>query len=239
MKLLAIGNSFAVNSLTYLRQIFENAGMELTLGYVSIGGCPLSLHWYNAENDVARYGLEYEGSFTMREMLTSENWDVVTLQQVSHESWKIGTYHPYIENLVDYVKQYAPQAKILLQQTWAYRSDNERLVKEYQISQSQMFSLIRENYNSVSASLGLPIMPVGEAFVIHQELTADTVGSLTRHSDAPSHANRLGQYIGGLVWYGVLTGKDPTSITFLPERVSEEQAITAKKAVIEAIARYR
>ena len=61
MKLLSIGNSFSANPLSYLSSIFRSAGSTLTVGRVSIGGCPLHLHWQNAEQDIARYGLEYEG----------------------------------------------------------------------------------------------------------------------------------------------------------------------------------
>ena len=56
MKLLSIGNSFSANPLTYLSSIFESAGKSLILGRVSIGGCPLDLHWHNAMHDIARNG---------------------------------------------------------------------------------------------------------------------------------------------------------------------------------------
>ena len=238
MKLLAIGNSFAINSLTYLSPIFENAGVPLTVGKVSIGGCPLDLHWYNAENDIARYGDDYEGPYTMRQMLESEQWDVVTMQQVSHLSWRIGSFYPYFENLAEYVKKYAPQARFAVQQTWAYRTDNERLIEHFRISQRQMHMLLSENYREMADKLHAPVMPVGEAFAIMQELTNDPVGSLTRNNDLPSHANALGQFIGGLTWDSVLTGGDVDDITFVPEQVDPTYVPIAKQAIKAAIARW-
>ena len=236
MKILTIGNSFSANSIHYLPKIFESVGLPLTLGRVSIGGCPLHLHWYNAEHDIARYGLEYEGSFTMKQMLQSEPWDVVTLQQVSHLSWKIGTYFPYCEDLAAYARQHAPTARLAVQQTWAYRTDNVRLVNDMQITQNQMMHLIRENYREMSSRLGAKLMPVGEAFCIHQQLSGDTVGALTRNDDEPSHANALGRYIGGLTWFTCLTGISVDEVSFVPELVKSQDVSLAREAVKRAIA---
>ena len=146
MKILTIGNSFAVNSCHYLPEICAEGKIPLTLGRANIGGCPLAGHWSNAENDVRQYGNVYDGDRTLREMLESEDWDYVTMQQASHDSWRIGTYHPYFENLRDYVHKFAPTADIVIHETWAYRTDNERLRNEFMISQSQMFELLKENY---------------------------------------------------------------------------------------------
>lgn len=243
MKLLDIGNSFANNALHYLPQIFANAGLELTIGKANIGGCSLELHWYNAEHDIARYGLEYEGPNTLREMLTSDCWDVVTLQQASHFSWQCGTYEPYMEKLIAYVHTYAPSAKIVLHETWAYCADNPRLTEQYKITMKQMQALIRENYQMASAKYQLDVFPVGDAFEILQELTDDPFGHLTRCylNDECSHACMLGEYMGGLVWYGVLTGRDPAQITFIPEALQQQDEIVgkARTAVKKAIAAWK
>lgn len=238
MKLLTIGNSFSVNTCRYITEICQNGSVELTLGRANIGGCPLERHWYNAMNDVPTYGDEYGGSYTLREMLESEKWDYVTLQQQSLNASKIGTFYPYIDILADFVKKYAPSAEIVMHQTWAYRVDNEQLRKDLRISQAQMFMLIKQNYDEVAAKLGTRILPVGEALRIMQEETGDTVGRLTRKPDGPSHANELGEYIGGLVWYAVLTGGDVDAISYVPEEVDASYVEAAKKSVKAAVAMY-
>lgn len=245
MKILTIGNSFAVNSCHYLPEICAEGKIPLTLGRANIGGCPLARHWSNAENDVRQYGNVYDGDKTLREMLEAEDWDYVTMQQASHDSWRIGTYHPYFENLRDYVHKFAPTADIVIHETWAYRTDNERLRNEFMISQSQMFELLKENYLEIAGMAenrdgkSAMILPVGEAFRIMQELTGDKTGELTRNPDGPSHANALGELIGGLIWYALLGGGDYRSVSFVPEGVDAKYVPLAKEAVGTAIAMYK
>ena len=244
MKLLTIGNSFAVNSCHWFPDICAEGGVPLTLGRANIGGCPLELHWNNAVGNVRQYGDVYNGDKTLREMLEAEKWDYITMQQVSHSSWRIGTFHPYFENLRDYVHKYAPDAEIVIQETWAYRTDNQRLTDEFKISQKQMFELLKENYLDIAALApkkdGTPamILPVGEAFRIMQELTGDKTGEITRNPDGPSHANALGEYIGGLVWYALLASGDIEKINFIPEGVDAKYIPAAKESVRCAIAMY-
>ncbi len=239
MKILTVGNSFSVNACRYLHEIFQDGGTELTLGRANIGGCTLERHWYNAVNDIPTYGDEYGGSMTLRQMLESEKWDAVTLQQQSLNSSKIGTFYPYADILADLIRTHAPSAEIVLHQTWAYRRDNEQLRRDCLISQAQMFMLIAQNYNELSDRLGARILPVGEAFRIMQELTGDTVGSLTRKPDGPSHANTLGEYVAGLVWYTIFTGGDIDEISFVPDEVDPALIAPAKEAVKTAAALYR
>ena len=242
MKILTIGNSFAVNSCHYLPEICAEGNIPLTLGRANIGGCPLASHLSNAVQDIRRYGNIYDGDRTLREMLESEDWDYVTMQQASHDSWRIGTYHPYFENLRDYVHKFAPTADIVIHETWAYRTDNERLRNEFMISQSQMFGLLKENYLEIAGMAenrdgkSAMILPVGEAFRIMQELTGDATGELTRNPDGPSHANALGEYIGALIWYALLGGGDYKSIKFVPDGVDTKYIPLAKEAVKSALA---
>jgi hypothetical protein len=238
MKILTIGNSFAVNSCKYLSEICRDGGVEIQIGCANIGGCSLERHWNNVLNDTRQYGNTFNGEKTLLEMLESEKWDFVTLQQASPLSWKIGAYYPYIDNLAAYIKEHAPTAEIIIHETWAYRTDNENLCKNFQISQSQMFELIKENYIEIATKLSSRILPVGEAYRIMQLETGDTVGELTRNPDGPSHANSLGEYIGGLVWYTVLTGNDIDKIKFVPETVDPKYISEAKKSVKTAISMY-
>ncbi len=239
MKILTIGNSFSENSTRFLPAIFADAGKEITIGKCVLGGCTLERHWNNAVNNEPTYGsANYGGDKTLREMLTAEKWDVVTMQQASPMSWRIRSYYPYIDNLAALVRELAPQAEIIIQQTWAYRTDNIALNTNFMISQDQMFDMIRENYNEICDRLGSRLFPVGEAFRIMQEETNDPVGMVTRLADGPSHANPLGEYIGALIWYAVLTGGDPDAIRYVPEIVNPTFVPAAKKAVRLALELY-
>ena len=88
-------------------------------------------------------------SATLKEALVSQKWNFVTLQQVSDLSWKAETFYPYIEKLYDLVKKIAPQAQIVIHQTWAYRCDAHELEK-YGISQNEMFTRLKQSYYDAS-----------------------------------------------------------------------------------------
>ena len=239
MKLLTIGNSFSQNSTKYLPMICEEAGVPLTIGRCVIGGCSLERHWNNARDDAPAYNAGgYGEGVTMKQMLEADEWDVVTMQQASHFSWRNLTFYPYFDNLVEYVHTYAPKAEIVIQQTWAYRTDNDRLNKEYFITQENMFQLLKQNYDEAAGKIGARILPVGEAYRLFQLMTGDTVGELTRRPDGPSHANELGELIGAMIWANILCGIDVDSMNFKPEEVDEKYMPLAKAAAKAAIAQY-
>ena len=49
VRLLTVGNSFAGNSCSYIKQIAEAAGNRVVLGQANPGGCPLEKHWGMAQ----------------------------------------------------------------------------------------------------------------------------------------------------------------------------------------------
>ena len=51
IKLLAFGNSYSVDALTYLKKIFESAGYEeIVIGHICDGGCNINQHWQNIQD---------------------------------------------------------------------------------------------------------------------------------------------------------------------------------------------
>ncbi len=164
IQLLTIGNSFAENATRYLGQIAEAAGCELIYAGANLPGGPLSIHW---EGVVAHENNSQDGQLynnhSLKELLRSKKWDVVTLQQFSWISHEVDTYRPYAKNLFDFVQKHAPSAKILLHQTWAYRADDiERITPDY--SQEAMHTEIRNAYHTIAKELEVDIIPVGNAF---------------------------------------------------------------------------
>ena len=161
---LTIGNSFAQSVFVYLPSIVKSApGCSLHLEGANLGGCSLSLHWRHISEEekdpsVRRYR---NGKSTLRQILQSRKWDIITIQQASHESWRPETYFPYAEKLRDYIKKYAPTAEICIQQTWSYRADDPRISKggKWNIDQSEMFARAEKNYADAAKKLGLRAKP--------------------------------------------------------------------------------
>jgi hypothetical protein len=172
VRILTIGNSFTHNATRYLNQIVEAAGHKLTHKMLSIGGSPLELHAKKAmayEADPADELARYKNGDILQEALQSERWDFVTIQQLSIKSHSIETYRPYAQQLADIIRRDAPQAKLLVHQTWAYRSDDPRFSRTKPAigepaTQQAMYEGLSQAYRTIVDELSANRIPVGDAF---------------------------------------------------------------------------
>ncbi len=118
MKILFIGNSFSQDATKYIQKISDD---ELFVRNLYIGGCSLEMHAENVEGDVAAYNYETDAAgeemISIRSALLREEWDVVSVQQVSGFSGMIDTYEPYIGQLIYCIKENRPEAKIVFHRT--------------------------------------------------------------------------------------------------------------------------
>ncbi|QEG00331.1 hypothetical protein Mal15_44010 [Stieleria maiorica] len=169
VRVLTIGNSFAQNACRYLESIADSEGScRIVIGTANIGGCTLEKHAALAEKsatdpDQKPYRGDAGKRYSLQEYLAADQWDYVTLQQMSALSYKPESYHPYVEQLVAIIREHAPQAEILVHQTWAYRPDSP-LLKSDGITQQEMYRRLAAAYDSVAEQLNSRIIPVGRAF---------------------------------------------------------------------------
>lgn len=266
LRLFLIGNSFSQNATRYLPQLAEEGGHPLKIGRAELGGCSLQRHWEIAEaaekdpNDPK--GKAYKGK-SLRELLSTGVWDVVTIQQNSMNSGDVATYSPYAKKLFDLIKSIQPSAKIMMHQTWAYRIDAKQFTqiadKQNAANAKEMWEKSRASYHTVSKELGIPLIPVGDAFwkINSDPKTAYQPDAAFDFEKAKSpelpnqknslhagyrwdnsgkiafdanHANEAGCYLGGLVWYGVLFKESPGKLKFVPENVDQGFASYLRKA---------
>lgn len=208
LKILTIGNSFT-NSLTqYFPEVVKSTGCDILLELANHSGCELSRHWryIDWEEQDAAVRMYQEPRIKMRDILARETWDIVTIQQASRESWRAETYQPYATNIYEYVKQYAPQAEVVIQQTWSYREDDPRIMPdgEWGINQNSMYELLTKAYRKLAAELNLRIIPTGYAvqlarqqqpfrFQNYDPAMLETI----RWPDMPSQAGSL---VGVMSW---------------------------------------
>ncbi len=164
LKVLTIGNSFADSVFRDLPQIVESVpGCELKLDRANIGGCSLQRHWEEIGKCEANGNYKpYGGKYTLKEKLESDKWDIVTLHQVSNQSFEINSFEPYLANLVAYVHKYAPQAEIVLQMTWAYRDDHV-FFDNGKLDPAKMFDGIYKAYDFYGKKYQFRVIPVGKA----------------------------------------------------------------------------
>ncbi len=172
VKVFAVGNSFARNADQYRNELNaadpENE-LQLTVAY--IGGCSLETHVKLArvheQNPADPKGKPYpigKEMKSLKELLTADKWDYITIQQFSWLSPDINSYRPWAKDLCDYIKKYCPDVPIVVYETWAYRSDDS-LFKDGKRTDVDMYHHLHAAYQTIAGELGnLPLIPVGTAF---------------------------------------------------------------------------
>ena len=242
MNILAIGNSFSQDATRYLHQVAESEGEYIRAVDLYIGGCPLDRHYNNLIHDARAYSLEYNGETTgfyvsIRQALRAREWDVITLQQVSHRSPRYNTYQPYLDVLAAECRLARPNAKLYIHQTWAYEDGSKRLCEEmgYKTS-ADMFADIKAAYDTAAHDIRADgIIPDGRTMqnIIEAGLVA--------HRDT-FHANLgYGRYALALTWFGMLTGADVTKNKFsaLDEPTDEKTLKTVRECAARAVKEYK
>lgn len=276
IRLLTVGNSFAGNATRYLRQLAAADGNEVILGMANPGGCSLERHWkavaaYEA-NPTDPAGLIYAvGSkdnlkrMSLHDLLTKEPWDYVTIQQASFLSDNPDTYYPYAPKLVEYIRQKAPTAQVLIHQTWAYRKDHVRYSKGG--SPQTMHEAVRAAYHSLAEKLDLPLIPVGDAMytamstspftpdtdfdplkAVYPELPVEAhsfhVGwrwekdrTTGQYKLVPdgTHANARGCYLGSAVFYEFLFDKGVLGNSFVPKELKPNDVLYLQQIAHETV----
>ena len=174
VKLLTIGNSFAQNSTAYLGDMARADKRELLYCGMNLAGHSLEQHasyiTAHEANPADPRGRPYKNPFdakgpkiSLREALEKDKWDFVTIQQASPKSYSPETYEPFAKTIVDYVRKYAPQAEILVLETWAYREDHA-FFEAGDLNQELMYFKLHAAYRDLAGRYGLQIIPIGTAF---------------------------------------------------------------------------
>ena len=242
LKVLMIGNSFSISCTRQLPLVAEANGHKLDLASLYIGGCSLERHWRNVEAAATNATFKpyrfdrfvegrcvvEKGAANIPDALAMDKWDVVTLQQASHFSWDPATYHPWGDNLVAKIRELAPQAKIVVQETWSYPPWDKRL-KKFGFDQVEMYARLHDAYAAFAKKYGFGIIPVGTA----AEICADRNSLFTKPDFHFNHEE--GEYLQALVWDAAIFGfKINQSCDYRPEGMSEARADELMTAAILA-----
>jgi len=221
VKILTIGNSFAENACQYLQQITKSVeGCNIIIGKANIGGCDLEKHANLIRKCEQDESLKpYKGK-SLKDWLVADDWDIVTIQQVSHLSFKEESFQPHADEIYNYIKEHAPQARIYIHETWAYAPDCPRL-EGFGITSKQMHKKLKKNYKALSKHYDAPMLRSGDAFYNSwkNNRTIDLWNAKDRF-----HASNYGCYLAGCVWFSELFDKSPAEVKFIPDGISVEAA---------------
>ena len=176
------------------------------------------------------YGGEGTGFYvSIKEALLSDEWDVVTLQQASPDSFKFETYQPYLGELFDYVRKYAPKAKIYMHQTWSYEEGQPSIAKWGFENQAEMFAAIEDAYEKAAKAINADgILKSGKVLQLLLQNGFEKV-----HRDRCHISLGAGRYAVALLWYATLSKKDITDNTFcdFDELLTDSEVKTIKDCV--------
>ena len=208
-KILAIGNSFSEDT---------------NVVNLYVGGCSLEKHWAHIQQHASPYQVQVNGTITERhasiqEMLGEEDWDYIVTQQASQDSGWPDTYEPFLGDLVQYLREAAPKAEMLLMETWAYERDSDHWAfPRYHRNQMEMYRRLSKAYRDAAARHGLRLIPCGAVLQVVRGLPKFDVsnGGMSLCRDGFHMHFLYGRYLLACVWAKVLLGIDPGQTDYLP-----------------------
>lgn len=246
IKLLAFGNSYSVDALTYLTKIFKSAGYEdVVIGHICDGGCNINQHWQNIDDtlecfhpahadaiamdgtagcSITRNGIsESTVGANIRERYTktiqAENWDFVCIQHGPKHVEQVDTYS-YLGNLLDFIKENlkSDKTKFVFHMIWKY-NDNIHPSNSSALQYEKILDIAK---NTVLIHPELEILIPAVTF--RQNLMSSYLTDVDIARDYGHMGLTLGRYALGLLWYTVLSGGSPEDVSYVatPNEVSEE-----------------
>ena len=191
IKILAIGNSYAVDAFSYLEAIAKKEGVYLDLRIAQMGGATFKKHWdvWNATTEEGRkkYSEDGEPVDIAHFLEDGTVYDYITIQQSSAHSGDTDKFYECMEEVAKYIRERQPTAEILIHKTWAnekgspvtafvedYNSDQDYMTKQIDKAVDTACKLLAtvETDSGLKVSLdGKPIryIPAGDAFVLARQ----------------------------------------------------------------------
>lgn len=247
LKVLAIGNSFSVDGMEYLYKIAADYGVEnIILGILYIPGASLATHVNSINNGLSNYvyyknnadvWTYHNSNATLLDGLLDEEWDVITIQQVSGYSGLPDTYNTDIDTIINYVKEHRtnPNSRFVWHMTWAYQGNSTHPdFVRYSSNQLTMYQAITAAVQNkiVDRDDISYVIPSGTAI---QNLRTSYFGdTITR--DGYHLSLDLGRYTASMTWFKMITGLSIDLIEYCPDSLSSTDLLVVKEAVNNAIA---
>lgn len=241
LKILFVGNSFAVDTMAHAANIALNLGVKkIKFGVIYVGGCSIDMHYEHAVGDMPVYTYhtnEGEGWSSMSEYrisdaLKEDDWNWIAMQHGTYGTSRYTSSECYenLTPLIDYIKALAPEhSKIAFNLAWL--GEHTRRHHEI-ISYQGNMTLMREKLVEVTKMMVVDnpkvdlLVPTGTAI---ENARTSHIGLLTR--DGYHLSIDKGRYIAGLTFISTVTGLSVDNICWVPEGIDEY----ALKVAVEAV----
>lgn len=245
LKVLSIGNSFAIDTVEHIPNIALNMGVkEVKFATLYIGGCSINKHYDNAINNKSNYeyyintgsGWSSTANKSIYYALQSEEWDYISIQHGTGDGSRYANIKSYenLANLISYVKENAiGNPSIAFNMTWVgEKGSHEELINVYNNNTFEYYKDIAKlTRDQISKTEGLDIIsPTGTAI---QNARTASLGTLTRDNYHLSLST--GRYTAGLTFFMALTNIDIKDITWAPSTMTQYMIDVAIESARNAI----
>ena len=242
MRVLAVGNSFAQDTFTWLPLVAKDLGQtEFQVARLFKGGCSINMHVQNLEQDLPAYtyaswdGRQWvkQKNFKGAAAIADGPWDYIVIQHGTKDGSRYSKPESY-ENLpvlIGKIKAIAPDAKIVFNMTWVGEANKPKSeMPEYADRLEDLYRDIAAlTCDLVQPMAGIDkVCPTGTAI---QNLRQLYPGNLCR--DGYHLSYDLGRFTAAVAFYHALTGNPVDKLKWQPAGVTasnRRKAIKAAKA---------
>lgn len=245
LRILMIGNSFTDDVTEYIGEIVQNSGIDqktCCVYRVTQGGSQLQT-WRDKYINNTHVALEKKAGLlsmnitegTMREIL-HQDWDVISLQQLSNYSNDISTFSPYLEDLISYIKTDCTNEKVALcwHLTWSYWGGHTAMGPKEYVGWESIVSTVKDMNRTYGIDI---IIPSGTAIQNARATELNTGKSLTRDGYHMDYG--IGRYIIACTLYESLFQPvyEPhiSDILWHPTSINDTMAISARNCATKAV----
>lgn len=210
LRVLCIGNSFTNNALKYVCPLL--AAAQVNTSSYSIYSLPHTgasvEHWWKVAESGEVVQLNYKGGERMPveegslAKVVAQDWDVITLQQVSKDAVNYSTFNPWLQRLIDFILQHCtnPQVTLAWQTAWSYNQAYGKTTsydRWHQISSAVLQMVVVDGIDV--------LIPTGTAIqnARSTELSTDE-GELT--CDGVHLDRNVGCYVASCTWVEAICG---------------------------------
>lgn len=221
-KILFIGNSYTSQCSDTITKLFKNESPDWKLTFHTKGGKDLAYHLAEPATE---------------KLIGSQKWDFVILQEQSQKSGLGGKssqgFHNAVASFSKIIRDTGSTPCLYL--TWGRKAGDKKNPKIYPNYQA-MQKKISTAYFKAGKNNQARILPVGLAYSKVKQQDQALFESLYKKDG--SHPSAIGAYVVSSVFWGGLTGTDPTTIKWRGA-IEKPKALMLRQAAQSALEKQR
>jgi hypothetical protein len=221
-KILFIGNSYTSQCSDTITKLFKNESPDWKLTFHTKGGKDLAYHLAEPATE---------------KLIGSQKWDFVILQEQSQKSGLGGKssqgFHNDVASFSKIIRDTGSTPCLYL--TWGRKAGDKKNPKIYPNYQA-MQKKISTAYFKAGKNNQARILPVGLAYSKVKQQDQALFESLYKKDG--SHPSAIGAYVVSSVFWGSLTGQDPTTIKWRGA-IEKPKALMLRQAAQSALEKER